>query len=194
MQDMEQLIAVYVGGKSYSFRRGGAQAGSIYGGPLPQTVTGCSFGPSRLHHVASLSPVSLPFLGEQPRYVFSLPLVYGFRFDGCSLEYRFEPNRIEVLQISPSRSSDDWPYVDYPPLLPYIPVEAEPPMTQDWKAFASQFGMFSDEQPAELIAVVPPAFLTGQSLWGRDGDLEDTCVVFECDITRRQVRAYNVCG
>lgn len=37
MQTMEQLVAVYVGGRSYSFRRGGAEAGSIYGGPLGQT-------------------------------------------------------------------------------------------------------------------------------------------------------------
>ena len=194
MQTTEQLIAVYADGKSYSFSRSGPAAGSIYGGPLGQTVTGCPFGPARLHHVASLSPSSLPFLGAPPQHVSSLPLVYGFRFDGCELEYRFEPNEIEVLRISPDRSAQDWPYPDYPPLLPYIPVEAAPPITQDWKAFASQFSIFSEEPPAELVAIVPPAFLIGQSLWGRDGDLEGACVVFECDITRRLVRTYNVCS
>lgn len=193
MQTTEQLIAVYVDGKSYSFRRSGSGAGSVYGGPMTQTVTGRAFGPARLHHVASLSPSSIPFLREPPRYVFSLPLVYGFRFDGCSLEYRFEPSTIEIVHISPDKSPEDWPYPDYPPLLPYIPVETEP-ITQDWKTFASQFPMFSEEQPAELVAVVPPAFFTGQSLWGRDGDLEGVCVVFECDIARRLVRSYNVCG
>jgi hypothetical protein len=130
MQATEQLIAVYVGGRSYSFRRSGADAGSIYGGPLTHTVTGCQFGPARLHHVASLTPASLPFLGEPPRYMSSLPLVYGFRFDGCELEYRFTPTGIEVLRISPDRSPEDWPYLDYPPLLPYIPVEADPPVMQ----------------------------------------------------------------
>lgn len=195
MQSTEQLIAVYVDGKSYSFRSGGANAGSIYGGPLTQTVSGRPFGPARLHHVASLSAASLPFLGAPPRYVFNLPLVYGFRFDGCELTYRFAPNELEVLRISPDKSSEDWPYLDYPPLLPYIPVEAEPPVTQTWAAFASQFGIFSDagEQPAELVAVVPPAFLIGQSLWGRDGDLEGVFIVFECDIARGLVRSFNVC-
>jgi hypothetical protein len=101
MEIMEQLIAVYVGGKSYSFRRSSAEAGSIYGGPLRETVTGCSFGPSRLHHVASLGHLSLPLLGDPPRYVFSFPLVYGFRFDGCLLEYRFEPTKIELLRFHP---------------------------------------------------------------------------------------------
>jgi hypothetical protein len=33
MQVMEQLIPFYIDGKSYSFRRGGAEAGLIYGGP-----------------------------------------------------------------------------------------------------------------------------------------------------------------
>lgn len=50
--------------------------------------------------------------------------------------------------------------------LPYIPVEAGPPITQDRKEFASQ----------------------------RDGDLEGACVVFECDIARQLVRSYNICA
>ena len=194
MQTSEQLIAVYVDGKSYSFKRGGAGAGSIYGGPLTRRVSGCAFGPARLHHVATLGSASVPSLSTPPRYVSSLPLVYGFRFDGCVLEYRFEANEIDVLHIAPDRSADDWPYLDYPPLLPYIPIEAQAPVRQDWKAFVAQFPMDADEQPAELVAVVPPALLIGQSLWGPDGDQEGVCVVFECDIARGLVRSYNICG
>ena len=193
MQTAEQLVAVHVDGTTYSFSRSGDKAASIYGGPLMRSVTGCSFGPARLHHVASLSDTSLPALGP-PRYVFSLPLVYGFRFDDCSLEYRFDTNEIEVLRISPGKSLVDWPYHDYPPLLPYIPIEVQSTITQDWKAFSSQFPNLPKEQPAELVAVVPPAFLIGQSLWGRDGDLEGVCVVFECNLSLKLVRSYNICG
>ena len=193
MQSTEQLIAVYADGKSYSFRRGGPQVESVYGGPLSQTVTGCAFGPARLHHVASLSASSLPLLTTPGRFIFNLPLVYGFRFEDCLLEYRFDVGRVEVLRILPDESSGDWPYLDYPSLLPYIPIEADPPIEQDWTEFASRFAMFSEKPPAELVAVVPPAFLTGHSLWGRSGDLERVCVVFECDLSRRVVRSYNVC-
>ncbi|HEY8359902.1 MAG TPA: hypothetical protein VIL30_20795 [Ramlibacter sp.] len=160
---------------------------------MNHAVTGCTFGPARLHQVASLSASSLPVLGA-PRYVFELPLVYGFRFDGCSLEYRFETNTIEVLRISPDTSTEGWPYHDYPPLLPYVPIDAAPPIQEDWESFASRFPNLPEEQPAELVAVVPPAFLIGQSLWGRGGDLEGVCVVFECDLSEKKVRSYNVCG
>jgi hypothetical protein len=193
MHAPEQLVAVHVNGMTYSFSRGNSEAGSVYGGPLERSVGGCTFGPARLHQVASLSASSLPILGA-PRYVFELPLVYGFRFDGCSLEYRFQTNEIEVLRISPEISTEGWPYPDYPALLPYIPIEAALPTPQDWEAFASGYPNLPDEQPAELVAVVPPAFLIGQSLWGRGGDLEGVCVVFECDLSEKKVRSYNVCG
>lgn len=192
MQNTEQLIAVYADGKSYSFRRGGPHAESVYGGPLSQTVTGCAFGPARLHHVASLSASSLPLLQAPGRVVFNLPLVYGFRFEDCLLDYRFDVGEVEVLRILPDESSEDWPYLDYPALLPYIPIEAEPPIEQDWTEFALQFSMFSEKPPAELVAVVPPAFLTGPSLWGPHG--EGVSVVFECDLSRKIVRTYNVCS
>lgn len=193
MQTSEQLVAVHVNGMTYSFSRGDSESDSIYGGPLERVVSGCAFGPARLHQVASLSASSLPVLGA-PRYVFELPLVYGFRFDGCSLEYRFETNEIEVLRISPDKSTEGWPYHDYPSLLPYMPIQAVAPIQQNWELFASEFPNLPQDQPAELVAVVPPAFLIGQSIWGRGGDLEGVCVVFECDLSQKKVRSYNVCG
>jgi len=193
MQASEQLVAVHVNGMTYSFSRSDGEADSVYGGPLERAVSGCVFGPARLHQVASLSASSLPVLSA-PRYIFELPLVYGFRFDGCSLEYRFETGAMEVLRISPDTSTEGWPYHDYPPLLPYIPIEAASPIQEDWEAFSSQFPNLPEEQPSELVAVAPPAFLIGQSLWGRSGDLEGVCVVFECDLSEKKVRSYNVCG
>lgn len=194
MKNSEQLVVVHVSGLTYSFSRGDRESMSFFGGPLESAVSGCKFGPARLHQVASLSPSNLPILGDAPWFVVELPLVYGFRFDGCSLEYRFETNSIEVLHISPERSAEGWPYHDYPPLLPYIPLDAAQPINEDWEAFASRFANLPEEQPAELVAVVPPAFFIGQSLWGRSGDLEGACVVFECNLSERRVLSYNVCG
>jgi hypothetical protein len=193
MNPPEQLVAVHVDGMSYSFHRADRRTGSVYGGPLQQTAGGATLGPARLHHLASLSAADLPQLGA-PHSLFHLPLAYGLRFEGCSLEYRFTSDAIEVLRISPNQSSADWPYFDYPPLLPCLPIEAAPPVAEDWASFASRFGGLSDTQPAELVAVVPPAFLTGHSLWGRVGDLEGVCVVFECELSQKLVRAHNVCG
>lgn len=193
MQNTEQLVVVHVGGLTYTFSRGVVESMSFYGGPLERAVIGCTFGPARLHQVASLSPSNLPVLGDAP-WIGELPLVYGFRFDGCSLEYRFETNTIQVLHISPESSTEGWPYHDYPPLLPYIPITATQPISEDWDAFASRFPNLPEEQPAELVAVVPPAFLIGQSLWGRSGDLEEVCIVFECYLSEKRVACYNVCG
>jgi hypothetical protein len=51
-----------------------------------------------------------------------------------------------------------------------------------------------EEQPAELVAVVPPPATIGVSLWGRTGDAEQVAVVFECDLDAKEVTAYNVCS
>ncbi|MDB5913063.1 MAG: hypothetical protein JWP22_1738 [Ramlibacter sp.] len=193
MSPPEQLLAVHLDGRSYSFHRSERHTGSFYGGPLQQTVTGATLGPARLHHVASLVTSSLSEIGA-PRRVFDLPLAYGFRFEGCSLQYRFTKDTMEVLDITPHQSSADWPYFDYAPLLPYLPIEAAPSAIEDWNGFAARFPGLPHAQPAELVAVVPPAFLTGHSLWGRAGDLAGTCVVFECELSQNLVRSYTVRG
>jgi hypothetical protein len=100
MKNPEQLVVVHVSGLTYSFSHADHESMSIYGGPLESAVSGCKFGPARLHQVASLSPSNLPILGDAPWFVVELPLVYGFRFDGCSLEYRFEILRARAWFLS----------------------------------------------------------------------------------------------
>jgi hypothetical protein len=192
MYSTELLIAVHVNGMTYSFNRV-EEGHSIYGGPFEYSVSGCAFGPERLHQVAFVSTSTLPVVGTS-RYYFGLPLIYGFRFDGCDLKYRFSDSEIEVLSISPSKSSDDWPYYNYPALLPYLQIEANTPLAEDWDSFASNFPNLPEEQPAELVAIVPPALQIGHSLWGKGGDSEGVCIVFECDLSTKIVHSYNICS
>lgn len=193
MGSSEELVSVHVDGRTYSFTRGDSEAGSIFGGPLERALRGVRFGPARLHHIATLTSRSLPQLAA-PKYIFSLPLVYGMRFEGCELEYVFGTNEIDIRRIAPTESSEGWPYIDYPPLLPYLPIDVVTDQAEDWDTFSAKFPNLPEVQPAELVAVVPPPLEIGQSLWGRSGDLECVCVVFECHLSEKRVRVYNVCS
>lgn len=188
----EVLLHVYCEAQHYRFVSGTQDSSSVFGGPQERRLNGQAHGPARLHQVAELRGRDIPVLTQH--YVFGLPLLYGFRFDGCSLKYRFATNDIDVLELTPSTSSDDWPYLGYPSLLPYVPLQPEHPRASSWEAFAKQFPNMASSQPAQLVAVVEPPFSLGFSTWGKGGDLEGVCVVFECDLVQKTVASYNVCG
>ncbi|MFL5245564.1 MAG: hypothetical protein ACJ8FY_26000 [Gemmataceae bacterium] len=86
--------------------------------------------PNRLHHIARLNHKHLSILGP-PRYVFDLPLLYGMSYSGVDLTYKFEHSDISVL-VSPGKLADDWPYRDYPPILPYVPLAVTKRKKQSW--------------------------------------------------------------
>ena len=46
-------------------------------------------------------------------------------------------------------------------------------------------------QPTELVVAVPPPAIIGMSFWG-GGDGDDVTIVFECDLKKREVKAYNM--
>ena len=187
----ETLIHVYSEGVHYSLIAD-REGLSVFGGPQERKISGIKHGPHRIHQVAELHGRDIPALTDA--YVFGLPLLYGFRFDGCFLRYRFSTNDVEVLEIRPAQSSEDWPYQDYPPLLPYVPIRAIESAPKAWEAFAESFPNLADEQPTQLVAVVEPPLSLGFSMWGKSGDLEGVCVVFECDLREKTVASYNICG
>jgi hypothetical protein len=44
-------------------------------------------------------------------------------FDGCNIDYHVDiKGNIEIRKMRPTESSDDWPYRNYPLLLPYLPL------------------------------------------------------------------------
>jgi hypothetical protein len=155
-------------------------------------VRGKAHGPEALHQFVVLSPRDVPLLREAHVH---LPLFYGVRFDGCRLKYRLKSfQEIEVLSITPKKSSDDWPYPDYPKRLPYVQLELSKSTRCSWEKFAAPLGNAPDEMPCDVFVAVPPPNNIGMSLWGRHGDLNFVNVVWEFDGKSMTVNAYNICS
>jgi hypothetical protein len=186
----EVLVLAFDGGATYSFVRQEKYSWSVFGGPNESRVIGKRFGPVQLHQIARLSSSHFPTLEDT--YV-SLPLLYGMRYGGGSLTYQFEGNDLTVLEMSQTKPSDDFPYKDYPSVLPYVPLKVAKRKKQSWRQFAAQFPNMPDDQSSDLIVVVPPPMTIGVSMWGPMGDAEGVSIVFECDVKAKRVQAYNVC-
>lgn len=185
----ESLLHVFIDGMYCRFNAVSDDGKSSFGGPQERRVTGVPHGPHRLHQVAEL-------VGEDvaPEFIaLRIPLIYGFRFDGCRLKYKFTTNKIDVVELDPHKSSDEWPYHDYPPLFPYVRLAGATPEPSSWDAFSRAFPNLPSTQPARLIAVVSPPVALGFSMWGKMGDAEGVCVVFECDVEEKSVNSYNIC-
>jgi hypothetical protein len=174
----------------YTFKRADRLAASCFGGPSPK-ITGRTFGPRPLHRIALLGQLHIPALARH--HVFGLPLMYGMYYDGCQLSYRVEiSHRIELLQITPASSSDDWPYSNFPPLIPYVPLRLDGgPRRVSYGKFAAPFPNMPEKQSAEMIVAVPPPATIGLSFWDI-GDGDGVTIVFECDLQKGHVRAFNV--
>ena len=189
----ETLIVVHTQGCSYYFEPGQQSSESIgksiYGGPLGLPLTGVAAGPAPLHHIATLSAAQLPMLGST-----SLPLLYGFQYSGCELRYQYSTQAVDVQSLDPSESTEDWPYEDYPAQLPRLALTLAKTQAESWQEFSARYPNLVAQQPAELVAIIPPALTIGQSLWGEDGDAEEVCVVCECELSQHTVHSYNICS
>jgi len=187
----EQLVFAYCDGTSFAFERAPTHAWSMFGGPLEAKLSGVGHGPKPLHMIARLSSEHLPALARH--HVFNLPLLYGMCYDGCSLEYRVELGlKVELLKLSPTESSDDWPYPNYPLLLPYVPLQIGETRKCSYAEFAQAFPNMPESQPTELVVAVPPPATLGVSLWGSGGG-DAVTILFECDLTDQIVYASNIC-
>lgn len=186
----EPLVFAFHDDHLYTFERGDRHSFSTFGGPM-LAVTGAPFGPKPLHVIATLNVRHLPLLTDHGLH--TLPLIYGLNYESCELEYRLKfGHLIEVLRIAPSASLDDWPYANFPPLLPFVPLRlADPPERISYDGFASRFPNMPDRPGADLVVAVPPPATIGVSVWG-DGDGEGVTMVFECDLVDRTVYATHV--
>jgi hypothetical protein len=192
----EQIVRLFYDGTVYSFERAYEHSPFTFGGPFEGTQR-FSRGPRAdppLHMVASLSLGRIPKLGKRYGFQPELPLIYGFIYSGCEIKYRMKiTGTIEILKLSPTTSCDDFPYKNYPPILPYVPLKISEPRRCTYSKFVEEIPNMAEKQPAELIVAVPPPATLGFSLWGPMGDAEGVVVVFECSVADRTVRAYNVC-
>jgi hypothetical protein len=190
----DQLVTIFFNNNVYSFERASEHSDFTFGGPLERRFSGLTPGTRPLHMVARLPLVQMRQL--EPRFggVYDLPLLYGFNYSGCEIKYRIKVTGwIEILEMSPTESSEDFPYSNYPLLLPYAPLKLSGARRCTYPEFAQAIPNLVEEQPAELIVAVPPPATLGVSLWGPSGDSDDVTVVFECDLADRTVRAYNRC-
>jgi hypothetical protein len=188
----EPLVFVHHAGQTILLDRVDEHSFSVFGGPMELPIRGAEL-PRPLHQIAWLNHNQLECLAP-PRHIWDLPLLHPMRYSGGTLRYGFSREAIEVLQLEPSAASDSWPYVGFPELLPCFPLEATSVVTEDWDAFSRRAPNLPTEQPAELVAFVPPPQGLGFTLWGRSGDAEGVTLVFECDLSAKTVSTYNVCS
>jgi hypothetical protein len=190
----EPLVEAFSGDHIYTFTRTDRHSQYRFGGPIEIAgqITGVTLGTRPLQFVAELR---LDFLlGLQNHRLWSVPFLYGFQYSGCEILYRLKNTGwIEILELSPGEASDDFPYPNYPALLPYVPLQLATIRDATFAEFARSIPNAADEPPAELIVAVPPPATIGVSLWGPAGDAEDVTVVFECHLADRTIRAYNRC-
>jgi hypothetical protein len=122
-----------------------------------------------------------------------MPETLILAFDGKATYTFTRAEQHEVLASPGTFDEDWWPYRDYPTLLPYIPLTVIRRKKQTWRQFVAEFPKMKDEQPSELVVIVPPPMTIGVSVWGGDGDAEGVAMIFECDLKQKIVSTYNVC-
>jgi hypothetical protein len=188
----EELVVVFHEGHVTSLVRSDAHSSSTYGGPLEHKTSGQSL-PRSVHHIAHLGVAQLPFLGA-PRYLLDLPLVYGLYYEASTIKYTYGHGSISIESLLPDRPLDGWPYEGYPNMLPYVPLEVGEVSEASWSIFLSRAPNLPEEQPSEVVILVPPPATLGFSMWGKAGDAEGVTLVFECSLESKRVVAYNVCG
>lgn len=189
----DDLLIAYHGGNLWRFHKARKHEFSWFGGPIEEYPEGIEHGPQALHQVGTLWGHHLPCLLDA--HITQLPLFYGFCFDGCRLRYRVsgEP-AIELLDLEPAESTEDFPYLNYPAMLPYYPLAPTEPEQVAREDFLEMLHQPIDLREPELIVVLPCPFTIGVSLWGREGDAEEVQVVFRVDPAAKTVEGFNLCG
>jgi hypothetical protein len=72
------------------------------------------------------------------------------------------------LRIVPSTSLEDWPYTNFPPLIPYCPLRlSDSPRSENYDSFAQRFANMPWPQPTEMVVCVAPPATIGLSFLGR---------------------------
>jgi hypothetical protein len=115
-------------------------------------------------------------------------------YSGCSMTYEIEETfRFRLLELEPRKSSADWPYSGYPDLLPYVPLRLARRVRCSSEQFRELLIQQGEVKEDEVTVIVPPMFDLGMSLWGHSGDAEGVQIVFQLDVQKWRVRAYNEC-
>jgi hypothetical protein len=183
------MPVVFYDGTAYFFERSEKLTHTYFGGPLEASFTGINHGPLPLHRI-------ITFGGGQEFRQGNITCIYGICYSGCQMAYRETSyNKFDLVDLDPTVSEPDFPYADYPRILPYIPLRVGREMKCTFEEFSTlSCQLLSHLNPSSFIVLVPPSPVLGMSLWGHSGDGECVQMVFECNLSKRTVRAYNQCG
>lgn len=141
------LLHIFHCGKVYSYSSTKQQTSSYFGGPIPGRLTGIPHGPALPHHVAKLDLSSLNGQSEPSDVV----LIYGFRFSGCEMEYELTSgSEIKITASCQRKSSDDWPYPDYPREFPKIFLELTSTREVSYEEWSYEWPNLTGRQPPRL--------------------------------------------
>jgi hypothetical protein len=188
-----QFPAAYCDGKAYFLEPTNAFSWTHFGGPGEMFFEGLDVETQYLHHILNLHAGVVPPLERQPTGP-AVPLFYGMQHEGCGLSYRMtKPSVCEMIELQPSEGDADYPYPDYPRLLPYIPMRLAKSFDCSARQFAELAWQGVDIKPNTMAVIVPPLFVGGVSMWGKWGDGEGVQIIFEYDLQNQTIRASNQC-
>jgi len=124
-----------------------------------------------------------------------LPLIFPFRHDGGQLVYSLSDNTITVDELTPDEPDEDWPYEEFPDILPLTAMESSVAYDVDREDVEELLWQgFSEISEDKVIIVIPPREDYGVSLWGEMGDAEMVQCVFVFDPISGKVTAENQCS
>ena len=150
-----------------------------FGGPLGLSVRGFPTNQRPLHRLVTLDLQDSRLNISLPNAT-SLPLLYGFAYDGCLLDYQVVSDaEVRITELTPRLPSIEWPYKDYPDHFAAQPVAlGERRRISRKMVTALTWQGLDDEAADQLVVVVRPSKSFGVSLWGETGDAEEVEVIF----------------
>jgi len=141
-----------------------------FGGNLDLDIM--PLGDHALHRIVTLD-LTDPQLGiAAPDDLRQLPLVFGCRVEACAFTYVVpSPRQIRIKRDWIMSATEDWPYPDYPDVLPRLGLRLREPVAMTLDAFSEYTHQGLDFADAdELIIVVPSVEdYGGVSLHGEHG-------------------------
>lgn len=187
-----QFPVVYYANRAYFLERCNRYSPTYFGGPSDTTFTGVRSGDPQLHHLLTITGHVV--VEMQDYHLYAVPLFYGFRYGGGDLTYRVtKRSSCKVIKLPEGKPSPDFPYPNYPALLPYIPLSVARWEYCEPEEFAELTHQGLEIKPKTMVVVVPPIFSFGVSMWGPGGDAEGVQIIFECDFESKTIKALNQC-
>jgi hypothetical protein len=194
LDQVHPIVVAWQGGLWQGSIAQGKRYRHTFGGPLDLLVRGSTRKRRPLHRLLTIDlhdrrlSVPLPNAGL-------LPLLYGFAYSGCVLDYQVVSDaEVRVIELTPSIPSKDWPYKNYPEHFGAKPVALGERQRISRKALTKLTWQGLDDEAAdELVVVVRPSQCFGISLWGESGDREEVEVIFRVQPETGRVSVSNQC-